>query len=131
MIMLEQSTKLLSLKLQQADLLLSTLKSEPNKNINASLETELANLKDAIINNLIIVNADYDDYVSESNAAYLRQRAELIIDYAAVIIDDITHYFDTQYYLSHLSRKVKKPNVIKSASFHLGKRTITVMLTKQ
>lgn len=129
MIMLEQSTKLLSLKLQQADLLLSTLKSEPNKNVKATLETELANLKDAIINNIIIVNADYD-YVSESNAAYLRQRAELIIDYAAVIIDDITHYFDTQYYLSHLSRKVKKPNVIKSTSFNLGKRTITVRLTK-
>lgn len=121
--MLEQSINLLEFNIQQAESLLSELNTKTSRQ---ALETKLANLKDALSEHIIMLKADYDKYLTENQASYISHHAETVIDYAELIVDDITYYFDIRRHLRSQSRK-KMPN---SMCFKLGKRTITVKLTK-
>lgn len=120
--MIEHSIKVLELDIQYAECLLSALKIMTTD--KKSLEPALAKAKDLLSEDIIKLKADYDNYLSEHNVSYISHHAEMVIDYAELVVDDITNYFDTY----HQSRKTKKTP--KSASFSLGKRTITVRLTK-
>lgn len=118
--MIEQSITSLELEIQYAECLLSALQSLTID--KTSLEQALANIKESLSKHIRKLKAEYDDYLSEHKASYTSHHAENVIDYAELIVDDITHYFNSQ------SRRTKK--TYKSKSFNLGKRTITVRLTK-
>lgn len=111
--MLEQSINLLEFNIQQAELILSKLKINISDDAKDSLTVELAHIKDSIAENIIVSNVDYDDYLSDSNASYLTHRAEMVIDYAELIVDEITQYFDNN--KSRTTRYVKKPKAHKVA----------------
>lgn len=117
--MIEDLIQALELDIKYTEHLLSALKIMTTD--KPSLEQALSNVKDSLSEHIIKLKADYDDCLSEHSVSYTSHHAENVIDYAELIVDDITHYFDSQ------SRAKKKS---KSKIFNLGKYTITVRLTK-
>ena len=118
--MLEQSINLLEFNIQQAELILSKLKINISDDAKDSLTVELANIKDSIAENIIVSKSDYDDYLSDSNASYLTHRAEMVIDYAELMVDEITQYFDNKHVKKPKSHKVALVSAVVAVPLLIG-----------